>query len=516
MRPPGLQADGATAALAVFACIGLAVAVLVPADPARSALATLALATAAIAMLALLPGRPRVAAGCAVLALAPLAVRLLAEPAPQSRLLGAGALALAAGAWLAGHRIDRRTQALARALATATRQASDANDEARRAAQTAEQALEAARSAQRAVRDRDRFVAAASHDLRQPVHAIGLFVGALKEEISDGRARYLIDRLDRSMVGLDELFHRLLDISRLDAGTIEPRVSVFAVTPLFQTLESRFAPVAEQRGLRLRVRAPRACSVRSDPALLIEILMNLLSNAFRYTERGGILLGARRRGDRLLIEVRDSGIGIAERDHETIFREFVQLGRSARDRRHGLGLGLAIVRRLASVLDCPVQVRSSPGHGSVFSIAVPLSADAPPAVESPTAGADAHALHGMLVLVVDDEMDILVGMEAILVSWGCFVILARTIDEARRHLSEVERFPDLLISDHRLADGGTSEDVVAAVAELVPLPVPVILLSGDAGPEIEQIALRHHWSLLSKPVNAARLRALAVELTRDT
>ncbi len=173
----------------------------------------------------------------------------------------------------------------------------------REAALAREQAAHALSAAHQAVHEKTRFLAAASHDLRQPIHAIGLFVGALKEEIRDGRGRYLVDRLERSMAGLDELFNRLLDISRLDAGTIEPKVSVFAIGPLLQTLETRFAHMAEQRRLDFRVHVPRPCSVRSDPALLVEILMNLLSNAFRYTERGGILMGTRRRGDRLLIQV---------------------------------------------------------------------------------------------------------------------------------------------------------------------------------------------------------------------
>ncbi|MBP7660712.1 MAG: response regulator [Burkholderiaceae bacterium] len=384
----------------------------------------------------------------------------------------------------------------------------------REAALAREQAAHALSAAHQAVHEKTRFLAAASHDLRQPIHAIGLFVGALKEEIRDGRGRYLVDRLERSMAGLDELFNRLLDISRLDAGTIEPKVSVFAIGPLLQTLETRFAHMAEQRRLDFRVHVPRPCSVRSDPALLVEILMNLLSNAFRYTERGGILMGTRRRGDRLLIQVWDTGIGIAPEQTEKIFGEFVQLGNSSRDRRHGLGLGLAIVRRLSDGLGCPVSVRSRPRRGSVFEISVPLSAEPAPIERNPDPDFDPALLQGMLVLVVDDELDILIGMEALLVSWGCFVILARSVAEARRHLDQTERFPDLLITDHRLGENTGSADVVAAVSELVPVPVPVIVVSGDAAAPLQALANRHGWSLLPKPVNPERLRSLVVELTR--
>ncbi len=384
----------------------------------------------------------------------------------------------------------------------------------READQAREQAGHALAAAHQAVREKTRFLAAASHDLRQPVHAIGLFVGALKEEIRDGRGRYLVDRLERSMAGLDELFNRLLDISRLDAGTIDPRISVFAIVPLLQTLETRFAHMAQQRNLDLRVHMPRPCSVRSDPALLVEILMNLLSNAFRYTEHGGILMGTRRRGDRLLIQVWDTGIGIAPEQIDKIFGEFVQLGNSSRDRRHGLGLGLAIVRRLSDGLNCPVAVRSRPKRGTVFEISVPLSAEPAP-VEQPTdPDFDPAILQGMLVLVVDDELDILIGMEALLVSWGCFVILARSVAEARRHLDQAERFPDLLITDHRLGENTGSADVVAAVTELVPVPVPVIVVSGDATAHLQDLSARHGWALLPKPVNPERLRSLVVALTQ--
>jgi len=358
-----------------------------------------------------------------------------------------------------------------------------------------------------------RFLATASHDLRQPVHAIGLFVGALREEVHEGRARYLVDRLDRSMSGIDELFNRLLDMARLDAGTIEPQVSVFPLAPLMQTLETRFSPMAQQRGLRLRVRPAPSVHVRTDPALLIEMLMNLLSNALRYTLRGGVLVGVRRRGGRALIQVWDTGVGIAEADRHAIFEEFVQVGGPARDRRQGLGLGLAIVRRLGGLLGCPVAVRSRPGRGSVFELSLPAAS---PAARVPASAqaADADALQGMLILVVDDELDILIGMEALLASWGCFVIVARSVDEARAHLIEAERFPDAVVTDHRLAGDSTSADVAGVVSELVPIRVPVVVLSADAGTSLDRMARERGWSLLSKPVSPQRLRSLLVELTR--
>ncbi len=447
------------------------------------------------------------------LAVLPPSIALLAQAAPVQWLISAGALLatllLAAAqrrALIDAHHAGdpgRRLADLETALAGQARDADQAHARA-------QDALEAA---QRAIHDKTRFLAAASHDLRQPVHAIGLFVGALKEEIRDGRARYLIDRLDRSMAGLDDLFNRLLDISRLDAGAIDSRPSVFAIAPVLQTLEMRFAPLAEQRALRFRVRMRAGVYVRTDAALLVEMLMNLLSNAFRYTERGGVLLGTRRRGDRLIVQVWDTGPGIAPGDIAAIFEEFVQLGGSARDRRHGLGLGLAIVRRLGQALECPVSVRSRPGQGTVFDVSVPISREPalPSAGETPGDAGD-EVLSGMLVLVVDDELDILVGMEAILAAWGCYVLVARSVDEAAHHLQQALRFPDVLITDHRLGNGETSADVVAMIERSVPVPVPVILVSGEVGERIEAQVREHGWPLLSKPVNPQRLRALLIEV----
>lgn len=368
-------------------------------------------------------------------------------------------------------------------------------------------------TAQRALTEKSRFLAAASHDLRQPIHAIGLFAGALKEEVRDGRGRYLIDRLERSMSGLDELFNRLLDIARLDAGMIEPQSSAFAIGPMLQTLESRFQTVAQARSLQLRVHMPRAANVRCDPTLLSELLMNLLSNALRYTERGSVLLGARRRGDRLSIEVWDTGPGIAAKDREAIFEEFVQIGNTSHDRRQGLGLGLSIVRRLAAALECPVTMSSRPGRGSVFRVSVPLTDDLPERVDTlHTEGGD-ERLAGLLVLVVDDEIDILVGMQALLSSWGCYVLMARSLAEVRARLDASERFPDVLITDHRLGGAVTSAQVAGLVYESVPQPMPVIVVSGEATSSLSRVAQERGWRLLNKPVNAIRLKSLLVELT---
>ncbi|HJV52270.1 MAG TPA: hybrid sensor histidine kinase/response regulator [Noviherbaspirillum sp.] len=376
-----------------------------------------------------------------------------------------------------------------------------------------EQALDAA---ERACADKSRFLAAASHDLRQPVHAISLFVAALKLEDFDTRAKYLVDRLDRSLAGLDELFNRLLDISRIDAGVITPSIRVFEAQPIGQTLETRFAPLAAGKALRFRVHCPKGLFLHTDAELLIELIMNLLSNAFRYTERGGVLLAFRKRGNRVLVQVWDSGCGIPEEQLDRVFDEFVQLGNPSRDRRKGLGLGLAIVKRLAGILDFPLRVRSVPGKGSLFEIAVERSTDISTADYSATQAEQAEQdLSGMLVLVVDDEIDILAAMEAILSSWGCFAILARSIDEALKYVDSSLRYPDVLITDHRLGEHKTSFDVVRALSAVVPYEIPVIVISGEANSALEREVQDMGWLFMNKPVNAAALyrvlqRALAI------
>ncbi|UCE31646.1 MAG: response regulator, partial [Burkholderiales bacterium] len=439
--------------------------------------------------------------------LAPLSAVLIAS----GGLWLTTALAVLAAATLAGIAAWANERALQQALETAREQAARAAE----AEVQLEQARNRAAAVERASQEKTRFVASVSHDLRQPIHAVGLFVAALREQQHAPQAQALIERLERAIRGLDDLFDRLLDIGRLDSGRVTPNLSPFQVAPLMQTLESRFAALAEQRSLRFRVRVVGQHAVRSDPALLTEVLMNLLSNAFRYTHRGGILLAARPRGDRVLFQIWDTGEGIDAQHQATIFDEFVQLDSTSPDRRKGMGLGLAIVRRLCDALGCEISLRSVRGRGSVFEVAVPATVEAPAQTRFPGAPSDMSALGGTLVLVVDDDVDILIGMKAVLTHWDCFVLLARGIDEALRDIEASERFPDLLITDHQLGDGVTSADVVAAVQQAVPLRLPVLVISGEASAELEQSVRARGWAFLHKPVNPARLgEALSAMLAR--
>lgn len=370
--------------------------------------------------------------------------------------------------------------------------------------------------AEQACKDKTRFLASASHDLRQPIHAISLFVAALKSEVFESHTRYLVDRLDRALSGLDSLFNCLLDISRLDAGLVTPAIRPVDAQVIAQTLESRFMPVATNKLLDFRVRCQPGLQLRSDPDLLVELLSNLLANAFRYTQNGGVLLSFRAHHGQVRIRVWDTGCGIPEGKLESIFDEFTQLNNPARDRRRGLGLGLAIVKRLAHMLGHGLEVHSRLGRGSAFGLLVERAADAGclqygGAPETQPKG----NFHGTLVLVVDDEIDILAAMEALLASWGCLSILARSPEEAAKYVESSLRFPDLIITDHRLDNHQTSADVAAAVAPLIPYPVPTIVISGESHPYLATQIEDNGWVFMSKPVNVECLRVTISRVLGD-
>lgn len=351
-----------------------------------------------------------------------------------------------------------------------------------------------------------RFLAAASHDLRQPIHALGLSFGALAHQVRGPRVQPAIDQVEGAIAAVDSMLDALLDISKLDAGIVSPACEAVAVRPLLQSLAQEFAPVAAERGNRLRVR-DSAAWVRSDPAMLRRILANLLGNALRYTTDGRVLLAARRHGEHLRFEVWDTGIGIPARHFDEIFVEFQQLGNPQRDRRQGLGLGLAIVKRLADLLGHRIGLASVPGRGSRFWIEVPLAG---PAAE-PTltlAGAvqpPAATLRDARILVLDDELAILSSMRELLEHWGCSVVTVADIEAALA--AARDQAPDLLIVDHRLAEPGTGLTAVARLRAAVGVALPALVITGDTAPERLREAQQSGYPLLHKPVQPARLRA---------
>jgi signal transduction histidine kinase len=359
---------------------------------------------------------------------------------------------------------------------------------------------------------KSRFLAAASHDLRQPLHALNLFVTQLRRETDQAERARLVERIDASVAAMNELFSALLDISKLDAGVVTPSVSEFPVEDLLKRLEMTFAAAAREKGLRLRVVSSGAF-VRSDFILLERILLNLVSNAIRYTNGGGVMVGCRRRGDALRIEVWDSGIGIPEDQGGSIFREFYQLPAAERDRSGGLGLGLAIVDRLCRLLGHPIELISRLGKGSRFAVVVAMAPPRRLTDRPPEAVADQTM--GKLVLVIDDDALVLDSMRGVLKSWGCSVATANSCAAALVCLAELERTPDLIISDYRLADGDNGIRLIERLRKALRAPVPAFLISGDTAPERLREARASGYYLLHKPVLPITLRATISQLLKE-
>jgi len=380
----------------------------------------------------------------------------------------------------------------------------------------AEDELRAAHAdAQRANLAKSRFLAAASHDLRQPLQAVTMFVAALKARTRTPESLDIIDSVQASLRATNDLLDALLDISRLDAGVLQPKLRPVAVVDLLERIADQFAEPARDKGLRLHV-FPTAAAVMSDPALLDRILTNLVSNAVRYTERGGVLLGCRQRGDRLRFEVWDTGIGIAAGELERIFEEFYQIGNPERDRTRGLGLGLAIVDRVARLLDYKVDVRSAPGRGSRFAVEVPVAE----AAESERRASRADGIAGVFLLAIDDEPVQRSAMEMLFRQWGCEVLTAGSAEEALAKLAWAARPLDVIIADYRLRDGVTGAQAISQIRRSLYRNVPGLILTGDTEPARLIEAKASGFDLLYKPVDPdellASLRQAITRVPRET
>ncbi len=351
-----------------------------------------------------------------------------------------------------------------------------------------------------------RFLAAASHDLRQPLHALGLLVAQLDADTNRADRRRIVARIGAAVSVMNDLFNALLDISKLDAGAVAPDVAAFPVDPLLRKIENMFAADARAKRLRLRVVASGAW-VRSDRVLLERVLLNLVSNAVRYTERGGIVVGCRRRGDALRLEVWDSGIGIPDDQRQNIFREFYQVD-GARTGGPGLGLGLAIVDRLCRLLDHPLALASTPGKGSRFAITVPRApARIEPAATPHPLLAAIQPFTGKFIVVIDDDRLVLDGVSGLLRGWGCDVSASSSSSTALDSLLELDRKPDLIISDHHFSHGETGIAVIERLRHTFAAPIPALLVTGDISVERKQEAEACGYELLQKPVPPMTLRA---------
>ena len=393
---------------------------------------------------------------------------------------------------------------------TARKAAEDALHRAKAEAERArEEALAARDNAERADMAKTKFLAAASHDLRQPVQSLFFFAHALSDRLDGHPASPLLASMSESLNGLRTLLDSLLDVSRLDAGVVTPAVTEFALGPLLQRLADEYRGRAAEAGIALRLVHTEGWT-RSDPALVERILRNLVENAIRYTESGRILIGCRRIGKDLRVEVLDTGIGIPENKRDEVFVEFTQLANPERDRRKGLGLGLAIVRRLAGLLGHEVTLRSRPGRGSAFGLTVPSVAPrqvmktcrpaAQSAVQPP-----ANSGKG-LVVVVEDDAIILLSMRTMLEEWGYEVVAAVSADEAVGTLTSLGQRPDMIVADYRLREGRTGLQAIRDIYGVCGVRVPALVLTGDTDPariaEVQQSGHR----LLHKPVAPEVLR----------
>ena len=354
---------------------------------------------------------------------------------------------------------------------------------------------------------KSRFLATASHDLRQPLHALGLFVAQLHGRTRADERRRIMAGIDSALSAMNELFNALLDVSKLDAGVLTPNLAEFPIARLLRQVETTFAGAAREKELSLRVVASGAW-VRSDFILLERIVFNLVSNAVRYTSKGGLVVGCRRRGGRLRIEVWDTGAGVPADRRQHIFGEFYRLGEGDHDRRGGLGLGLAIVDRLCRLLDHAIELNSTLGKGSCFSVAVPMVDARAEAIKPPAPVlARFDVSNGKLVVVIDNDPLVLEGMGGLFRSWGCRVVTGRTDGAALAGLAEYGQPPDVIISDYHLCDGKTGIEAITQLRRALSAPIPAFLMSGDTDPEPLQEAKANGYPLLHKPVSPMALRA---------
>ena len=359
---------------------------------------------------------------------------------------------------------------------------------------------------------KSRFLAAASHDLRQPLHALGLFVAQLRDHMKSAEGGRLVERIDAAITAMNELFNALLDISKLDAGVLAINVMEFPVAHLLSRIESTFREAAHEKGLSFQLVSSSAW-VRSDPILLERIVINLVSNAVRYTTSGSVVVGCRRRGDMVHIEVWDSGPGIPDDQRRNIFGEFYRL--AGGNTQGGLGLGLAIVDRLCTLLGHSIQLVTTVGKGSRFSVTVPMAAARAQIAEPQPAQIAIDATRGKLVLVIDDDALVLDSMGGMLRNWGCRVVAAATPDEALADLVPEER-PDLIICDYHLAHGRSGIPAIADIRKAFGMPIPAFLISGDTAPECLREARESGHHLLHKPLGAMTLRAMINRLLRSS
>jgi two-component system, sensor histidine kinase len=368
--------------------------------------------------------------------------------------------------------------------------------------------------AARASQAKTRFLASAVHDLRQPLHALGLFCAALDRRLQDIPERPLIKNMMSSIEALETSFGAMLDISRLDAGVVHAAPQSFPVRDLFRRLYQQFGGDAEARDISLRFRAVRRI-VHSDPQLLERILANLVQNALRYTRSGGVLVAARRSGNNVALEVWDTGVGIAAEKLELIFEEFYQIDNPERDRSRGLGMGLAIVRRLCDLLEHSLEVHSKPGRGTLFRVVVPAGGPhdpTQPPLEAETRPPRTDVQ--VTILLIDDERAIREATTELLRPLQVGVLTAGTIAEAVELAKQASAPIDAILSDWRLRGTETGVEAVRAVRKICGEATPAVLVTGDTSAEVLTLAHENGLVVLHKPLQPRELLRLIRRLQR--
>lgn len=376
--------------------------------------------------------------------------------------------------------------------------------------------IAAKENAERANLSKTRFLAAASHDVLQPLNAAHLSMSALADLQASDEGRKLVRQVERSLETMDDLLRTLLDISKLDAGVVRPDVTNVALEPLFSGLRSDFQPLAAKKGLALRFR-PTALAVRSDRTLLSRILQNIVSNALRYTTKGGVLVGVRQRRGAVLIEVADTGCGIPEDQHQAIYEEFHRGPVAAHGDLSGggLGLGLSIVRRMVDALEHTISFRSVVGRGTMFLLELPIGVAAKAETGATTAENErprGYGLFGTKVLLVDNDPHVLEAMRTLLERWQCDVRAAIGTDAALDQLGDTSWLPDIILADQHLDQGELGSETVNQVRAYLQRNVPALIITADASEEMERIARATGVELMRKPVQPAQLRALLAHL----
>ncbi|EJM17724.1 PAS domain S-box [Pseudomonas sp. GM18] len=376
--------------------------------------------------------------------------------------------------------------------------------------EAAEALRDARDAAEAANRSKDKYLAAASHDLLQPLNAARLLISTLRERRLPDVEQVLVERTHQALEGAEDLLTDLLDISRLDQAAVKPDIALYRLDELFTPLVSEFQSVAAAAGLNLRVHMGDY-AIHTDLRLMTRILRNFLSNACRYTDDGSILLGARCRGDALRIEVWDTGRGIPADRLDSIFLEFNQLDVGRAADRKGVGLGLAIVERIAKILDYKIEVHSRPGHGSMFSIEVPISHEIPlPISQAAPQPSTGNPLPGRRLLVLDNEVSILESMSALLGQWGCEVVIAT--DEATALAALQGQAPELILADYHLDHGVVGCEVVRHLREHFSRAIPAVIITADRTDQCRRSLQRLDAPLLNKPVKPGKLRAVLSQL----